>query len=254
MSDVQLEEIIPGALAVINEQVKLFTPAPIPIADLKRKFKEDIEFCIDYKNSKFKDKVLITYLSNLDLKCRICLEDVDESLKLVEAYMRHPAMAKIDDLIDVVINILLAYTGKPNTLAFDPTMFIRNNRDIVDVWMKRVASLYLFAFYTDPYVDKGWFNEWPLDEDVTMAGVNYVHLIGHPLFHLLIDDLPAECFTYNPFFFKEYVFAGNNLYGYFAIPENPLYMAVVARRNLAPEDYQRLISNALETIDVPLTE
>lgn len=234
-----------------GETIRVLTEAPIPVGVLRRKFTENIEFVIDYENSKFNDKVLITYLSNLNLKCRINLNDPDKALKLVEAYMRSPTLVALDDLLDVVINILLAYSGKPCLLSFDPSDFIRANLDIVNTWMKRVASLYLYAFWIDSSVDKAFFEKWPADTDDSLMGVNYVHLIKHPLFHLLIEDIPQQTWMHSPFFFQEYVFAGQNLYTYFAQPENPLYMAVVARHNLLPDDFQRLIDFATESpIDV----
>jgi len=227
--------------------VHLTTCAPIPIVDLKRKFTEDIEFIIDYKNSKFKNKVLITYLSNLDLKCRLMLENQDESLELVVAYMHHPALAKIDDLLDVVINILLYHTNHPCLLSFDPSDFIEANIDIINVWLRRIAALRLYAFFTDSSVDREFFNKWPVTpDDENMAGINYVHLIAHPLFHLLIDDIPLEAMTYSPFHFNEYVFSGKNLYTYFAVPQNPLYMATVARYGLDQEQLDRMITAAHE--------
>lgn len=250
MTTVNISELITQKAAPlpteVGEPISILTEAPIPVGVLRRKFTENIEFVIDYENSKFNDKVLITYLSNLNLKCRINLTDPDKALKLVEAYMRSPTLVALNDLLDVVVNILLAYTGKPCMLSFDPSDFIRDNLDIIHIWMKRIASLYLYAFWIDSSVDKAFFEKWPTDVDESLVGVNYVHLIRHPLFHLLIDEIPEEAWLYNPFFFQEYVFAGQNLYPYFAVPENPLYMAVIARHNLRSDDYERLIDFALE--------
>lgn len=229
------------AVVEAAEPVRVLTPAPILAAELKRKFKENIEFVIDYKNSRFKDKIFITYLSNIDVKCELLLEGEEETLRLVGHYMRHPGLVFLPELMDIAMHILLAYLKKPSRLNFDPTDFIAQNEDIIKVWMRRVASLYLYGLYVDSTISRDVFANFPRDDDYTLPGINYVHLIKHPHFGLLMEGIPNSAITFNEYMFSEYMFAGKNLYHYFAVLENPLYAGIMSRHRLTPENFDRLL-------------
>ena len=238
-------------IAKVKPLIQIFTTCPIPTIDLKRKFKENIEFVIDCRNSKYKGKVLITYLSNLGIKCRLNLEDPVESLELVLAYMKYPKVASIPDLEQIVLNIMLAAQGKPHLLSFNPTQFILDNVDIVDVWMKRLCSLPLFALYSkvdkvvpihipaDPENDIDEDNtkveltrsfdvtKYPLDDNSSLPGLNFVQLIKHVQFAELMVGIDERYWTYNPDMFDRYIFSAKNLFHYFAIASNPLFIATL---------------------------
>lgn len=212
------------------------TVAPIPLDVLKRKFTEDIEFHIDYENSRLKGKVLITYLSNLKIKCRLILREPEITLTLIEEYLNIPVLVDMPDLADHAMNILLGYTGKPNTLTADLAEFYSRNRDILDAWVRRLYSMPLFAMYCmgDQYHE--YVEQFPKDEEDGIAGINFVNLLKHPLFAVLLEGVGEDQYTWNPVFFKEYIFQGNNLFHYFADRNNPLFMGVLALQD--PESFQ----------------
>ena len=62
---------------------------------LKRKFTEDVEYVLDYSKSAYKNREFITYLSNLDTKCRLSLPDQKEALELAIAYMPSTLLTSI---------------------------------------------------------------------------------------------------------------------------------------------------------------
>ncbi len=226
--------------------VVIQTVAPIPVADVRRKFKENVEFHLDYSAGKYKGRALINYLSSVDINVRLMLTDPEDALELVKAYLSHPGMAKIDDLIDIVMNLLLALTGKPNALTFDPVPFAIANNDIISTWFRRIASLPLFAFYVNPEVSDEYVDSFPVDNDDSLPGVNFVHLIDHPLFPMLIEGLPQSAWNKNPTFFSEHIFAGKNLFYYFATPDNPLHMATIAVGKELPDAIKAELAQSLE--------
>lgn len=210
---------------------KISCTAPIGLAELKRKFSEDIEFEIDYDQSRFKGKTLITYLSNLDINVRLKLTDPIEAQKLVAEYFVMPTLVKIADLEELAINLLLAYNGKPFRLPFDPTDFLVANEPALVLWTRRLYSLPLFAMYTmgDKYRD--FVHSFPEDTDDNVVGLNFVNLIRHPLFAVLLENVGEDRWTWNRTFFTDYVFAGSNLFTYFAVEENPLFIALLAMQD-----------------------
>ena len=226
--------------------VVIQTEAPIPVAHVRRKFKENVEFHLDYSAGKYKGRPLINYLSSVDINVRLMLTDQEDALELVKAYLEHPGMAKINDLIDIVMNLMLALTGKPNSLSFDPTLFAMKNNDILNTWFRRVGSLPLFAFHVDPAVSAEYVDSFPVDTDDSLPGINFVHLISHPLFPILIDGMPESAWNKNPTFFNEHVFAGKNLFYYFATPDNPLHIAAISAGKELPEAIKAELTQSLE--------
>ncbi len=221
---------------------QVFTPTPIPLDVLKRKFTEELEFVIDYPNSKLKGKVFLTYLSNLGINCSLHLPNVDEALQLVAEYLKTPSLVSLPELEDIVINLLLHRKGDVNALSFDPTEFIDENLDSIQRWERRIQSLPLFAISCIS-AHKDLVNNYPVDEDASFAGINFVHLIKHPAFTLLIGEVPESAYTYNPTFFNEHVFAGKNLFHYFAVQQNPLFLSLLA---LSDPETGKELAEALE--------
>lgn len=207
---------------------KISCTAPIGLAELKRKFTEDVEFEIDYDNSRFKGKTLITYLSNLDIQVRLKLSDPVEMQKLVVDYLTMPAMVKIADLENLAMNLVMAYNRKSYFLPFDPADFLVANQPVLELWTRRLFSLPLFAMYSMGEAYHEAVFAYPEDRDDNIVGLNFVNLIRHPLYALLLENMTEEKWTWNRTFFTEYVFSGNNLFHYFAVQENPLFIGVLA--------------------------
>lgn len=203
------------------------TVAPIPGDLLRRSFVENILFVIDYEGSRFKDKVFLTYLCNLNIKVRIDLPNQASALELFKAYLHLPAIANIEEMNEIAANVMLAFQGKPHRLSFDPAGFIEANREILEVWNRRLCQLPVFALYCRGGELKQMAMDYPLDEDNSMVGVNYVKLIGHPDFCFLVEGIEEKDKTFNPVLFEKFFFKGANLFHFFANPNNPLFMAVL---------------------------
>lgn len=207
---------------------KIHCTAPIGLAELKRKFTEDVEFVIDYDNSRFKGKTLITYLSNLDIQVRLDLKDPVAIQELLADYFNMSALVKIADLEELAMNVLLAFSEKPYVLPFDVVPFIQANFDILSVWTRRLQSLPLYAIHTMGEKYHEYVFSFPEDTDDSVVGLNFVNLIKLPMFAVLIAGVSEEAYTWNKTFFTDYVFGGNNLFNYFAVKENPLFIGVLA--------------------------
>lgn len=205
---------------------KIYTTAPIALPDLKRKFTEDVEFVIDYDNSKFKGKILITYLSNLDIKCELQIRDPDQALALLEEYLNIPTLVRVPDLENLAINVLLEYQGKPNKLNIEVDDFIARNQEALARWTRRINSLILYTMQINQQFQE-IVEEFPEDLDDGVVGINFVQLIKHELFPLLLEGVKPEELTWNKTFFNDYVFAGSNLFTYFSVKENPLFLGLL---------------------------
>lgn len=231
---------------------QVFTSTPIPLDLLKRTFTEDFEFVIDYPKSKFKGKVLLTYLSNLGINCSLHLPDVDETLALVGDYLKTPTLVSIPELEEIVINILLFRKGDINDLNIDVDVvakFIDENIESIERWERRINALPLFALSLHPGLKETMIG-YPVDEDLTFSGINYVNLIKHRYFPLLVGDVPVEKYTYNATLFNEVVFGGKNLFHYFAIKENPLFLSLLA---LTEPETGKELALAMDT-EIPLLQ
>lgn len=223
---------------------KISCTAPIGLTDLKRKFTEEVEFEIDYDNSRFKGKTLITYLSNLDITVRLKMSDPLEAQKLVADYLVMPALVKIADLEDLAMNLVLAYNRKFHILPFDPTDFLVANQPVLEMWTRRLFSLPLYGMYSMGEQYHGAVFSYPEDKDDNVVGLNFVNLIKHPLFPVLLENMTEERWTWNKTFFTEYVFAGNNLFNYFAIQENPLFIGLLALQD--QQSYDSVVPALME--------
>lgn len=234
------------AVKELGPLVIIETSAPIPAANIRRKFQENVEFHLDYSEGKYKGRPLINYLSSVDIKVRLKLTDQAEALELVKAYLNHSGMAKIDDLIDIVMNLLLALTGKPHALTFDPFPFAVENKEIISTWLRRIASLPVFAFFVNPGIADDFTDRFPVDDDASLPGINFVQLINHPLFPMLVCDIPQTAWNKNPLLFTERMFAGKNLFYYFASTNNPLHIATISSGEDVPDIVKTELARSME--------
>lgn len=209
-----------------GEQVIIETTVPIPVTTLKRKFTENVKFVVDYDNSKFKGKVLITYLTNLNVACELKFASLESKLALLKEYLHLTALVDLPELEDIVINLLLAASGRLYRLDFNPVEFINENREILEVWMRNVCMTPVYALHSYPQtVDEVKKYEEIPGED--LRGINFVHLLSHIQFPVLMMNLPEQDWCWNKLFFEEYCFAGNNLFYYFQSENNPFFMGLL---------------------------
>ncbi len=228
-----------------SQPIQIRTVAPIPTVDLKRKFTENVEFIIDVDNSRLKGRPLITWLSNLDIKARLEIQSDELRFDLLEEYMRSTLLVNIHDLNDLAMNICLAASGRQHLLDFDPSAFIEKNADLIETWLKRVYSIPVYALHCSPE-HKDLVNEFEEDDSDGLVGLNFVKLIDHELFPLLMEGIREDEMCWNKTLFNEYIFGGDNLFKYFASKNNPYFLAIVTE--VQPEDGQPLIEAMEKTL------
>jgi hypothetical protein len=217
---------VPRFAPIEGELVVIETTVPVPIMVMRRKFTENIKFIVDYDNSRHKGKVFITYITNMGVECELRFGSVESKLELVKEYLHVTSMVDLPQLEDVVINLLLAATGKPYHLDFNPLDFILENEEILQVWMRNCCMVPTYALHSYPPTEDQVKNyeEIPGDD---LSGINFVHLASHILFPMLISDVPEEHWCWNKTFFKEYCFGGHNLFYYTQSENNPFFMALL---------------------------
>jgi hypothetical protein len=228
----------------VEPPVRVETTAPIGMAVLKRKFTENIKFVLDYDEGKYKGKVFMTYLSNLNIDCEVQVKDLEALKGLLTDYFHMPAIVSIGLLEDVAMHVLLAASGRPFRLSFDPADYIAQNREIIDVWLKRLYSLHLYAMHcTNQYEE--YIQSFPHDDNDSVVGLNYVSLIKHPMFIVLMSGVTEADYSWNKTMFNDYIFAGSNLFSFFAVQENPLFAMTVAMQN--PEHHKEYVYQLTKT-------
>lgn len=244
---------------------RVFLEAPIPVSELKRKFTEEIEFVINVKESKLKGKQLIVYLSNLDIAARLQIVDIEEGIELALAYMKTNVVVSIPELEDIVINLLLAYRGMPNFLAIDPERLkkiFEAEFKIIELWLERIQSLLAFTLYIQHTVDVEKNEAFRTHQDILsklevvseedeLVGLNYVNLIKHGLFAMLLEGMTVEKAKFNEKHFSQYIFSRKNLLHYFSIPSNPLFLCSVYS---AEEEFRNEVKPWLVEAEAELKE
>lgn len=220
-----------------DKLVVLEVTVPIPMLTLKRKFSENVKFIVDYDNSKYKGSVLITYLTNLDIKCEIKFSSLEAKLDMLKDYLYITSMVNLPEMEDLAINLLLAASGKPYLLPFNPVPFIEEHRDILETWMQNVCMVPVYALHSYATL-KDQVANYPEIEGESLLGLNFVKLIQHPLYPVLMQDIPEEDWCWNKMFFNEYCFAGKNLFAFFDSEHNPYFLGLLSLSE--PEQLVRL--------------
>lgn len=208
-----------------QEKRSIITTAPIPMDLLRLKFTEDVHYIIDYTQSKFKGKVLLTYLTNLNLDCEIKFSDTESEMSVFKEYLSLTSMVQAPQFENIVIHILLDVLGVPNGLTFDPTEFIQENSDILARWLTNVAMLPTYSFHCHPKLKEHVNNYEEVEDD--LRGINFVNLIKHPDFPLLISAVPDSTWCWNKTFFNEPCFAGKDMFQFFMDKNNPLFISLL---------------------------
>jgi len=219
--------------------IQIRTTAPIPAADLKRKFTEDIQFVIDVDNSRLKGRAFLTYLSNLNINCKLEFQSNDALFALLGEYLASTLLVKVPDLEDLAMNVMLAASGRQHVLAFDPSEFIDTHADAINTWLKRLCSLPLFALYCQPQFKEEIEQSFPEDTDESTVGINFVRLIEHDFFPLMMAGIDESEYSWNKTFFNEYIFAGDNLFKFFASMNNPFFVGILGSQ--CPDEFQAIL-------------
>lgn len=218
----------------IDENVKK-TIAPLSVDLIKEYFSnKELFFIIDYSESKIKERVLLTYLANLNLPCDIHFsEDVtsEDILSLLKAYMSSKTINDVRCLNSLTAIVLFRAKG-----AIDPSNidipylnieevdeFIEANSDLINRWVTFLDSTIYFLIYSSTELREAMNIEESLEkiEDPDYIGLNVVNLFKIPGFYN--NYLSCEVLTEPKFFtaqFKEPMFKGSTFIKYFDTEEN----------------------------------
>lgn len=205
----------------IKEPVK--TPAPIGLEDLKKFFRDKTTtYLIDYSKSTLKGKVLLTYLSNLELPCDIEFQEKEDMYEVLKEYLSFNMMVSIPFLEHKVLDILLQKKG---VLELTDGEFIKDNEEMLNEWVKRLDSLTLFNMYClQDATLKQFVTEHETVEDDSLEGINFVSLLKNEWFYEYLSFVDQENLRYYKVFFNDYVFKGKNLFSYWAVEQNPMFL------------------------------
>jgi hypothetical protein len=197
---------------------------PLPIESIKEFFQDkEIKFLVDYENSKIKDQVFLTYVSNLDIPIDIQVSkdfDQESLFKLVDHYMTVKTITNIPFLNSIARQIILTAAGsktsKEGYLSEKQlSEYISTRRDTISIWLAFLNSVSLFMISS--------FSE--LNEKIKVQDTHDViddsDIIGLNVVNLLTREVMTEFYTTNiasekQFWFKQqfesYIFKGKSLY------------------------------------------
>lgn len=199
---------------------------PLPIESIKEFFQDkEIKFLVDYENSKIKDQVFLTYVSNLDIPIDITIRDDFEQeklFKLIDHYMTVKSITNIPFLNSIARQIILAAagskTGSEGYLSKEQlSEYITTRKDTVSIWLAFYNSLPLFMIHSFPELNE------KLKVEETHDVVDDSDIIGLNVVNLLTNEIMADFFATNivegqQFWFKQqfesYMFKGKSLYSF----------------------------------------
>jgi hypothetical protein len=200
--------------------------APISIDELKKYFLDkNISYVINYKESKIQGKKLLTYLSNLEIPCDIdftgCSEE--EFFEILKEYFETHLLVEINQLETAAISCLLA---KKKIIESEIlSKFIEDNFDLLSQWESRLDSLTLYNLWTLNSDElKEWVESHPTDNADTSNYVNFVNVLKHEDFYQYYNNIDVSNLKNYKYIFNEYCFKGKNLYNYWSVKENPMFL------------------------------
>ena len=212
------------------------TVAPIPIDLLKEYFSDDsIVFNIDYSESLLKGDKIITYLSNLDVPCKLTGWDkvsTEDKLSFVKEYMNAKLVIVSPELEVCVLKILYEAAEYSFFISYEEYVenildkdeieqFIKENKEMIDKWLIMMASLSLFAVYTIPEFQQMVKDEYEMIDDYDYCGVNFARLLHHEIAQELMTAETDDIYYFEKQF-NETMFKGKNLFAYWQNDANTL--------------------------------
>ena len=233
---------------------------PLPIDQIKEYFNDkSITFEIDYAKSKLKDTVFLTYLSNLDVPSDIKLSkdfDIEDTYKLIDAYMNISSISKIPFLEMIVAHILLrAVAVDTNEVLFNPFLtneqvdkYIETRQDQVAKWVHFIDSTPLYLIYMFKGLNEVLEveNNFNVIDEAQYTGYNIVNMFNIPGFYNLYM---TSCTSTTPMsFFKpqftEYMFKGKSFFEYFNNKNNhSISMLSLAIEDKIPVDPKEIFGD-----------
>lgn len=227
------------------------TPAPIAISELKKFFADKtVSYLIDYDESSLKGQKLLTYLGNLDLPCDIALDfKKPEHFELLEEYLITSHLVKVPTLEKAVIECLLVKKQLITSDVFEE--FVNKTQETLEEWESRLDSLTLYNMWileSDEF--KSWVETHQADYSDTSKCVNFVNLLRHEDFYqyyLKVDQSKLKNYKN---LFNEYCFKGKNLYEFWAVDSNPMFLLTwsIASGHVNTSDYLESKKKDIESI------
>lgn len=239
------------------------TIAPIPIELLKEYFSDDsIIFNINYAESILKGEKLITYLSNLDVPCKLTGWDKvssSDKLSFIKDYMNSKLIVKNYELELCVLKILyeasqleffVEYQNEDILTKEEILSFCKNedNKDTIDKWLTMLASCSLYALTTVPDIAEMVKKEYEIIDDYDYCGVNFVQLFRHEVTQeLLTSDREVYYFDKQ---FNETMFKGANMYSYWNNDANSMAIITwgISSGDITYNEFNSMIQKGLDNV------
>jgi hypothetical protein len=202
------------------------TTAPISIEDLKKHFTDkSSHYLINYQQSQLHGKKLLIYISNLDISCDIDLNGVSRDLvkELFSEYLRFEMVTTVSILELIMIEVIKHRKQIVNNP--DLELFVEGNEEMIDKWISKLDSLTLYnMLIVNSEYFRSFVESFPINETTSVEGINFVSLLKHEDFYSTYQIIDQSHLQYYKNYFDNYMFKGNNLYGYWATEKNPMFM------------------------------
>lgn len=207
----------------MSEVIK--TTAPIAIDQLKRYFADkSLSYVIDYENSTLDGQKLLTYIGNLDLPIDVSLDfSKERDRELLALYFKTGSLVSIPSLESAAFECLLEY--KKIVPFTNYKQFLSDHSDLVKEWASRLDSLMLYNLYCIKSDEiQTLVNGYPQSEADSTEYVNFVNLLKYPEFYAYYAASESEDLVNYTRLFNDYCFKGNNMFTYWAISDNPIFI------------------------------
>jgi len=217
------------------------TKAPIDVEYLQEYFSTEepsIIFEIMYYDSDIKGKVLLNYLSNLDIKSKINFYQTsqEEKAEMLREYMLSPNLIDCEELEHALTYIVLKYNNcnvddlySLSLLTLENTeKFISENIDTLRNITDFIESLPLVSMSYVPALKdtvEVELKNYEIMEDENILGKNVINLLNNFLTFQLYEKSGARK-RYFKHFSEEYIFDGKNLYSWMLEKDVPLLVFV----------------------------
>jgi len=204
------------------------TVVPVPTDVIKRLVAEKPtpEVVIDVAESKLEGQVFLTYLTNLGMEVTLDFTSTDDYFSLLLAYMRSPMVHDLPQLERGVLEVLLQIKGFASESGIDYHDLIIDpqNRDIIYRWLSIIESLSLYNMKWTGVNEDYIFKQHEVVTDRDLTGINYIKLIGHDLFPLLLDGTPIIPLCYYQDLYDKPLYRGSTLELFWCNAENPVFL------------------------------
>ena len=219
---------------------------PLAIESIKEFFQDkEIKFIVDYDNSKIKNQIFLTYVSNLDIPVDLKISDnfdEDVMFTLLDHYMTVKTITDIPYLNTLVEQIILRAAGNDSIgylTAEQADRYIETRPETIAMWLAFLNSIPLYMCYSFKELndeDKVEGNSQIIDDDKAV-GLNVVNLL-HSSF--MIQFFSTDISNNEPFWFRQqfesYMFKGKSLYEFVAKLTDFIGLMIAVHDKTLPAD------------------